>query len=266
MAVVALLRAFLAGFLMAGYRMAGPQLLPLGRPGSARRVSAWPPGSPAGPEVAETRGRPAPVIAAPAAGAAPTAAAHLPPPRGPGAAAHSRPAPATSTGRPARDGAAAGSSSPGSVWRTGRCAPGRTCGRTPATQARDPAASPGPGPPQPQHLRRASPGGDALDLHADDRAAHDRSGPAAAVAGVALLLGMQPRPGRHGHGAVLVVLADEGSGRGRPGGRVGAVGLGAVAARPPRAAGWPWWWVGVEAAVLSAAAPAPPREPRPGPR
>jgi hypothetical protein len=32
-AVVAFLLAFLAGFLMAGYRMAGPQRLPLGRPG-----------------------------------------------------------------------------------------------------------------------------------------------------------------------------------------------------------------------------------------
>jgi hypothetical protein len=29
------------------------------------------------------------------------------------------------------------------------------------------------------------------------------------VAGVALLFGMQPRPGLHGHTAVLVVLADQ---------------------------------------------------------
>ncbi len=64
------------------------------------------------------------------------------------------------------------------------------------------------GPPQPQHLRRARAGGDALDLDTDDGAAHDRSGPTGAVAGMALLLGMQPRPRLHGHAAVLVVLAD----------------------------------------------------------
>jgi site-specific DNA recombinase len=90
----------------------------------------------------------------------------------------------------------------------------------------------GPGPPQPQHLRRAGAGRDALDLHAQDGAAHDRAGPSAAVAGVALLFGMQPRPGLHGHTAVLVVLADQPGGGGGPGGRVGEGELGAVAARP----------------------------------
>src|SRR6266511_4414807 len=105
----------------------------------------------------------------------------------------------------------------------------------------------GGGPPQPQHLRWARLGGDAFDLDADDGAAHDRPRPTGAVAGMALLLGMQPTPGLHGHGAVLVVLADQGGGRDRPGGRVGAVELGAVAARPTRAARRPWWWVGVEA-------------------
>jgi site-specific DNA recombinase len=109
----------------------------------------------------------------------------------------------------------------------------------------------GGGPPQPQHLRRPRLGGDALDLHADDGAAHDRPRPTAAVAGVALLLGMQPTPGRHGHGAVLVVLADQGGGRGRPGGRVGAVELGAVAAWPARLARWRGWRVGVKAAVTA---------------
>jgi site-specific DNA recombinase len=88
------------------------------------------------------------------------------------------------------------------------------------------------GPPQPQHLGRARAGGDPLDLDADDRAAHDRSRPAGAVARVALLLGMQPAPGLHGHCAVLVVLAAKGGGRGRPSGRVGAVELGAMAAWP----------------------------------
>src|SRR5215207_2273757 len=90
----------------------------------------------------------------------------------------------------------------------------------------------GPGPPQPQHLRRAGAGRDALDLHAQDGAAHDRAGPSAAMAGVALLFGMQPRPRLHGHTAVLVVLADQGGGGGGPGGRVGEGELGAVAAWP----------------------------------
>jgi hypothetical protein len=43
-AVVAFLLALLAGFLMAGYRMAGPEQRPLGGPGERRRVSAQPPG------------------------------------------------------------------------------------------------------------------------------------------------------------------------------------------------------------------------------
>jgi hypothetical protein len=88
------------------------------------------------------------------------------------------------------------------------------------------------GPPQPQHLRRPRLGGDPLDLHADDGAAHDRAGPSAAVAGMALLLGMQPRPAGDSDGAVLIVVAVQGGGRSWPGGRVGAVELGAVAARP----------------------------------
>jgi site-specific DNA recombinase len=107
------------------------------------------------------------------------------------------------------------------------------------------------GPPQPQHLRRTCLGRDAFDLDAHDGAAHDRPWPTAAVAGVALLLGMQPSPRLDGDGAVLVVLTGQGGGRDRPGSRVGAVELGPVAAWPARAAGWPWWRVGVEAAVGS---------------
>jgi site-specific DNA recombinase len=90
----------------------------------------------------------------------------------------------------------------------------------------------GAGPPQPQHLRRARAGRDPLDLDAQDGAAHDRPRSSGAMAGMALLLGMQPRPGGHGHGAVLVVDGGKGGGRGRPGGRVGAAELGAMAARP----------------------------------
>src|SRR5215213_3630469 len=90
----------------------------------------------------------------------------------------------------------------------------------------------GAGPPQPQHLRWAGAGRDALDLDADDGAAHDRPRSSAAVAGVALLLGMQPAPGLHGHAAVLVVLTSQGGAWGRPGGRVGEGELGAMAAWP----------------------------------
>jgi site-specific DNA recombinase len=56
----------------------------------------------------------------------------------------------------------------------------------------------GAGPPPPQHLGRARAGRDAFDLDADDGAAHDRPRPTAAVAGVALLLGIQPSPGLDG--------------------------------------------------------------------
>jgi hypothetical protein len=107
------------------------------------------------------------------------------------------------------------------------------------------------GPPQPQHLGRPGPRGDPFDLDADHGAAHDRSRSAGAVAGVALLLWVQPGPGGDGHGAVLIVVAGKGGGRSRPGGRVGAVELGAVAARPPGGTGSAGWRVGVEAAVRS---------------
>jgi hypothetical protein len=66
---------------------------------------------------------------------------------------------------------------------------------------------------------------------------------------MALLLGMQPCPAGDGDGAVLVVVAAKGGSRGRPGGRVGAVELGAMAARPAADARWTWWRVGVEAAI-----------------
>ena len=64
-----------------------------------------------------------------------------------------------------------------------------------------------------------------------------------------VLLGMQSAPGRHGDGAVLVVLGHMGRGRCGPGGRVGEGELGAVAARPAGGAGWAWWRVGVEATI-----------------
>jgi site-specific DNA recombinase len=107
----------------------------------------------------------------------------------------------------------------------------------------------GAGPPQPQHLRRPCMGGDALDLDAQDGAAHDWAWPAGAVAGVAVLLGMQPGPGVHGDAAVLVVAGGKGGGRGGPGGRVGEGELGAVAPRAAASARRSWRRVGVEAAV-----------------
>src|SRR5215207_849332 len=53
-------------------------------------------------------------------------------------------------------------------------------------------AARGAGPPQPQHLGWARLGGDALDLDAQDGAAHDRPRPPRAMAGVAVLLGCSP--------------------------------------------------------------------------
>jgi hypothetical protein len=66
---------------------------------------------------------------------------------------------------------------------------------------------------------------------------------------MALLLGMQPTPGLHGDRAVLVVAGGKGGGRRGPGGGVGAVELGAMAAWPAGGVGRPGWRVGVEAAV-----------------
>jgi hypothetical protein len=88
-------------------------------------------------------------------------------------------------------------------------------------------------------------------LDADDGAAHDRPRPTAAVAGMALLLGVEPGPRGDGHGAVLVVVAGQRGGRGRPGGGVRAVELGAVAPWPAGLARWWGWRIGVEAAVRS---------------
>src|SRR5215207_1642103 len=110
-------------------------------------------------------------------------------------------------------------------------------------------AARGAGPPQPQHLGWARLGGDALDLDAQDGAAHDRPRPPRAMAGVAVLLGVQPRPRGDGHRAVLVIDGDEAGGRGRPGGRIGEGELGAMAARTAAGARWAWRRIVVEAAV-----------------
>ena len=193
MAVVAFLLAFLAGFLIAGYRMAARSGCSVGL-GSARRVSAWPPGNPAGSEVAETRGRLAPVTAPPRRrGALAMLAAHLPPPRGPGAVART-----ASTSQVHR-----------SAWAMarprGRPAQGLLGEPDCAVLQVEPAdvrpprqveiqPKPRPGPPQPQRPSAARLGRDAFDLDAKDGAAHDRPS-AAAVAGVALF-GMAALPRR----------------------------------------------------------------------
>ncbi len=104
-------------------------------------------------------------------------------------------------------------------------------------------------PPQPQHLGWAGVGRDAFDLQADQGAAHDRARPLGPTGGVQLLLGMQPGPGLHVHGAVLVVVLDMNRGQGRPGRRVAGVQLGAVAAWAAALADRnARWRVGVEAA------------------
>jgi site-specific DNA recombinase len=76
----------------------------------------------------------------------------------------------------------------------------------------------GPGPPQPQHLRRPRARGDPLDLHPEQArvlqpspgATHDRGRVDARPPAAPDQLGMQPRPGRDGHGAVLVVTGRRG--------------------------------------------------------
>src|SRR4029450_11180642 len=73
-------------------------------------------------------------------------------------------------------------------------------------------------------------------------------GPRVPCPGGRCRLGCSPLQAGHGHAAVLVVGGRKGGGWGRPGGRVGAVELGAVAARPATP-GWACRWgrVGVEA-------------------
>jgi hypothetical protein len=178
----------------------------------------------------ETRDAPDRATVAVGVGAAPTAAADRRRPGGPGAAGCSRPAPARSTvgllrmawlrGRPAKGLL----TEPDGVFQV-EAAHIRTPGQVQIQLA-------GAGPPQPQHLRWPRLGGDPLDLDAQDGPVHDRPCFAAAVTGMAPLLGMQPGLSRHGHGAVLVVLTSQGGGRGRPAVRVGAVEPGPMAARP----------------------------------
>jgi hypothetical protein len=156
-AAFAVVGGFLAGFVIAGQRAAGPAERPLGRPGE--RPAGF--GAAAGePSVAGSGGNPRRTRPGPPVGLLPTARPRVVQPR--------------------------------VCWRSGRCVPGRTCGHRPATQGRDPAASPRARPPQPPHLGRARLGGDAFDLDADQGAAPARPGTAAAVAGVALLLGCGP--------------------------------------------------------------------------
>jgi hypothetical protein len=194
------------------------------------------------PAADPTRGQPAPV-----GGVAPTVAAGHRPPGGPGAAGCRRPTPARSSGRPARDDGAAGWPSRGSAWRSGWCAPGRSGARRRATASRDPGCRTLP--PQPQHLGWAGVGRHALDLDADQGAAHDRARLLGSSGGVQLLLGMQPGPGLYVHATILVVVFDVPAARRRPGAWVAGVVLGAMTAWPAALAGRNTWWrVGVETA------------------
>ena len=168
--------------------------------------------------------------------------------RGPGAAGCRRPAPARSSGRPARAGAAAGWSSRGSAWRSGRCAPGRTGGHRPAR------ADPGRGSPGPAHHSHSTFGG---RVRAGTRWTCTRTmvprtigrGLRVPWPGWRCCLGCSPAQACTVTVPYWSSLAKAG-GRGRPGGRVGAGELGAVAARPAALGGTRRWWrVGVEAAV-----------------
>jgi hypothetical protein len=162
--LVGFLRAFLvglvAGLLTAGWRRAGPGRWPLAGRGSARRVSARWPASPARTAGAETLCDP---VGRQLTGwAGPLHASRCRPPAGgPGAAGRSRPPPATAP--PGREARPPGWwSSPGSAWRSGRCAPGRTCGHAPARPGPGPGAGAGAGPPRPRHFGgrvRAGPAG-----------------------------------------------------------------------------------------------------------
>jgi hypothetical protein len=120
-----------AAFLTAGQRWAGPARRPLGRPGERPQGFGVLAGE---PTAHNRRGNPRRTRKGDCcfrAGAAPTAAADRRRPGGPGAAGCGRPPTARSSARPARDGGGVAWSSPGSAWRTGRCAPDRACERTP---------------------------------------------------------------------------------------------------------------------------------------
>ena len=218
---------------------------------SIRRVSARRPGSRARTTAAETPGAPGRATVEARVEAAPTAVGRRwSDARARRGCAVAGSGPARSSGRPGRDGAAVGSPSRGSAYRTERCASGRTGGCRPARPGPGRAQQPW-GRPAAAHSAWAGACGRGSRSTWTRRTvdAHDRSGSSAAVAGVALLLGMQPSPRLDGHGAVLVVLTDQRGGRGGPGGRVGEVELGAVATRPACAARGPWWRVGVETAA-----------------
>jgi hypothetical protein len=100
-------------------------------------------------------------------------------------------------------------------------------------------------PPQPQHLGWAGVGRHALDLDADQGAAHDRAQLLGSSGGVQLLLGMQPGPGLYVHAIILVVVFDVPAARRRPGAWVASVELGAMTAWPATLdRAWLRWRVG----------------------
>ena len=185
---------FLVAFLIAGYRMAGPQRLPLGRPGERPAGFGASAGEPSRTRSRGTHGRPALVTAAVGVGAVPF-------PRQPLVAGDGAGQAQLGVGGQHQPGPAVGLF--GMTRPRGRPTE-RLLGKPDGVLQVEPANVRAPGqvqiqlyalragPPQPQHLRRARLGGDALDLDAQDGAAHDRAWPAAAVAGVALLLGVQP--------------------------------------------------------------------------
>src|SRR5215207_6022385 len=63
-------------------------------------------------------------------------------------------------------------------------------------------------PPEPQLLRLARLARQAAHLDEDNRPAHDGARLTSAAPRVGVMLGMQPRPGAHTHGAVLLVCGE----------------------------------------------------------
>jgi len=108
-------------------------------------------------------------------------------------------------------------------------------------------------PPQPQLLPGAGRPRQAAHLHEDQRAADHRAGLAGPPGRVVLLLGMQPGPCPHPHGAVLRILRAQFRGRHWPHGRAGTVKLVPMLQRPSRPRHRRGIRVGIEAAILAQA-------------
>ena len=191
--------------LMAGWRGAGPERRPLGRPGERPQGFGALAGVPTdgrscgngSPHAGRRQPAAVGAAAAPRAGAgratAPAGQAQL------GVGQQHQPGPAVGLLRVAD---ARRRPAERLLAEAAGCAPGRSGGRRPAT-ARPGRARPGRAHHSQSSLGRRVGAGSRLDLDQHQRAAHDRPRLAAAASGVVLLLGVQPRPGAHAHRPVL---------------------------------------------------------------